>query len=397
VIENDVNDPSEVFSHETIDLQDIAETTVDQHGNFSIKVPDITQDPILNTPGNRYVLTPRDSNWVLLPNPQFIAISYPQDMALNIIATPRPGSPAATNSNPGPLVPVAGRVIDADGRPVPAAQVVIMNNRQLESLRCPQSGDACFPTLNAGGAARATGVSRDSDGSFTLLVPAGLMSDDAVWAEARDADGRSIRTSWRVGSRQPLPTSSLGDVQLDQRLDFTLVVRGDGQPIAGAEVDFWYLGTQRTDATGSVQLHQQASRGCTPRGAAITIHAAGFASETWRSSIAKGTTTQVVNLEREAVQRGRVIDAAGRALGNAVVQAHAVDQPEPPFTAMRDPFPSESAGTAKTDDTGAFTLRSLHAGRQYRLIVISAEGAVTKGERVVSAGGTPVDIVVPKR
>jgi hypothetical protein len=180
-------------------------------------------------------------------------------------------------------------------------------------------------------------------------------------------------------------------------MDFTVLVRADGRPLAGAEVSFEYQGgTKRTDLTGSVELHQQvgATRDSTLWAMIFTVTAPGFASETWDGAVAAGTTTQVVDLQREAVQRGRVVDANGRVLGNFVVQAHAVERPAP-GTALRDPFPGEKAGTAKTDDTGAFTLRGLHGGRQYRLVVISAEGAVTRGERVVTAGGAAVDIVVP--
>ncbi len=393
-----VKDPSGVLANSGLLLQNIAEATVDQDGHFSIVVPDVTQDPILNVAGVRYELAARNYNWVLLPN--VVALDHPPGTALDITVAPRPGSAAATNASPGPLLPVTGRVIDADGRPVPAAQVVIVNNNRLNALRCPENGDACFPAMQATGMARALGVS-GNDGSFTLQVPVGLMSGDSVWAEGRDASGKSIRTSWAIAPNRELPTSTLGDIRLDQRLDFRLVVRGDGQPIAGAEVDFGIddydsLGTQRTDGTGAVEIHQQIDGSRDSLWMPFAVRAAGFASETWDGGIPKGTTTQVIELVREAVQRGRVVDAGGRALVNVTVQAHAVEQSTRGMTtATRDPFPNEKTGTARTDDTGAFTLRGLHGGRQYRLVVVSAEGAVTSGERIVTAGGAVVDIVVP--
>jgi hypothetical protein len=387
------NDPNNTFANSMTLVQNIAEATVDQDGRFSIVVPDVTQDPILNNPANLYQLTARNGNWVLLPD--VIAIDHPAQTALNIVVAPRPGSPASTSANPGPPLPVTGRVIDADGRPVPAAQVVIVNSTRLESLRCPENGEACFAALQATGAARALGVS-GNDGSFTLQVPVGLMPNDSVWAEGRDASGKSVRTSWPISPNRSLPTSSLGDIRLSRRMDFTVVVRGDGKPIAGAEVEFVYQGTKLTDAAGAVELHQQVpgSPDATLWSVQFTVRAAGFASVAWDGGIATGTTTQVIELEREAVQRGRVVDDGGRALGNVTVQAHAVERAAFGM-GLHDPFPDSKTGSARTDDTGAFTLRGLHGGRRYRLVVISAEGAVTNGERIVTASDAPVDIVVP--
>lgn len=389
-----VKDPGGVLANSGSLLQNIAEATVDADGHFSITVPDMAQDPILNGPNVRYELAARNSNWLLLPD--VVALDHPPGTPLNITVAPRPGSPASANSaNPGPLLPVTGRVIDADGRPVPAAQVVIFNNTRLESLRCPDSGDACFPALQALGGARAQAVS-GSDGSFTLQIPAGLLPNDSVWAEGRDASGKSIRVSWPVSPNRSLPTSTLGDIRLNRRMDFTVVVRGEGKPIASAEVEFMYQGIKRTDATGAVELHQQmpGSSDATLWSMNFTVRAAGFASVTWEGAVATGTTTQEVDLVREALQPGRVLDAGGRPLGNVAVQAHAVER-KPYGNGFNDPYPDANTGTAQTDATGAFTLRGLRGGRQYRLVVISAEGAVTRGERVVTAGDAAVDIVVP--
>jgi hypothetical protein len=99
----------------------------------------------------------------------------------------------------------------------------------------------------------------------------------------------------------------------------------------------------------------------------------------------------VVELQREAVQRGRVLDAGGIALANVVVQAHAV---ETDYSNLHDPAPNEKSGAARTDENGAFVIHGLHAGRQYRLVVISTDGAVTNGTRIVTAGAAAVDIVV---
>lgn len=391
-----VNDPAGVLANSGSLLQNITEATVGEDGRFSITVPDVTQDPILNGPNVRYELAARSSNWLLLPD--VVPLDHPPGTPLSIVVAPRPGSPASANgANPGPLLPVTGRVIDGDGRPVSAAQVVVVNNTRLESLRCPENGDACYPTLQAMAAARAQAVS-GSDGSFTLQVPVGLLPNDSVWAEGRDASGKSIRVSWQVSPNRSLPTSTLGDIRLDRRMDFTVVVRGAGQPIANAEVEFMYQGIKRTDAAGAVELHQQmpGSSGASLSYMQFTVRAAGFASEAWDGAIPMGTTTQVIELAREAVQNGRVVDVGGRALGNVTVQAHAVEQAA--FgTGLRDPYPDANTGSARTDAAGTFTLRGLHAGRQYRLVVISAEGAVTRGERVVTTGGAAVDIVVPAR
>lgn len=389
-----VQDPGGVLANSGSLLQNIAEATVDQDGHFTITVPDMAQDPILNAGGVRYELAARNNSWLLLPD--VIALDHPPGTPLNITVAPRPGSAASANSaNPGPLLLVTGRVIDADGRPVPAAQVFIVNNTRLESLRCPENGDECLPAMRALGAARAQAVS-GSDGSFTLQVPVGLLPNDSVWAEGRDAGGKSIRVSWPVSPNRSLPTSTLGDIRLNRRMDFTVEVRSEGRPIANAEVEFMYQGIKRTDAAGAVELHQQmpGSPNATLWSMNFTVRAAGFASTSWEGAVATGTTTQVVELAREAVQRGRVVDASGQPLGNVSVQAHAVER-KAYGQGFNDPYPDERTGTAKTDASGAFTLRGLRGGREYRFVVISAEGAVTRGERVVTAGGAAVDIVVP--
>jgi hypothetical protein len=68
-------------------LQFIAEGVVDQTGRFSIAIPDITKDPILNSPGNWFELTAQPNSWVL--EPTTMRINHNADTELALTATPR--------------------------------------------------------------------------------------------------------------------------------------------------------------------------------------------------------------------------------------------------------------------------------------------------------------------
>lgn len=291
---------------------------------------------------------------------------------------------------------ISGRVLDANGRPA-IAQVAIFNEGRREHVQCGHT-DECFARLLAAGAARAVGTS-GADGRFVLRVPGGLRWDDTVWAEGKDASGQSIRTVWPVLPNRALPTSTLGDIRLNQRLDFYVVVKSEGQPVAGAEVDFGTSERLRTDASGTASRHMQVSA-LSPNTSgwtmAFTVRAEGFAAEerVIGGGVPAGTTTHVVELVPESVQVGRILDPAGHPIAQATVTAvpDAVTAVTIHMSGSRPP--DRTAGSVRTDANGAFVLHGLRAGSQYRLSISTDHSGVSNAERSITAGGGPMGIVM---
>ncbi|HTQ35506.1 MAG TPA: carboxypeptidase-like regulatory domain-containing protein, partial [Steroidobacteraceae bacterium] len=309
--------------------------------------------------------------------------------------------PAGMAGQAAPAVAVDGRVLDADGQPVASAGVAIMGwRRPGNAPGCPQNMDAdeYFGCLLATGAVRAWAVA-GADGRFTLQVPGGLVNSDEILAVGKDASGGTIRTSWPIGPNRSLPATTLGDIRLNRRYDFTVQVQSNGRPVAGALVDFGNTFRQYTDATGSTSRHLDFTAGRDELLAMpFTVHAAGFATDEWGGGIAAGTTRHVIDLVPEALQTGRITDGDGRAPAQAVVTAAPVVDPMGigivACTAGCSLPPDRTAGTARTDATGAFTLHGLRAGRRYRLSVTSSASSVADSERVITAGNGPVDVVM---
>jgi len=186
----------------------------------------------------------------------------------------------------------------------------------------------------------------------------------------------------------------LGTGQMPQVFDFSAIVQADGRPIAGAQVDWCGRdGPQQTDATGSV-FRYGSVRMTTPipnarEGFSMMVRAAGFATEYSQGTIGPGTTTQVIDLERESVLTGRIVDTSGRPLAHARLKAVAVPTPDL-FPLCLDP----AVGTASTDAAGTFALHGLRAGRKYRVVVSTDELSTANGERTVTAGSRPIDIAL---
>lgn len=289
---------------------------------------------------------------------------------------------------------IDGRVLDANGRPA-IAQVAIFNSERLRQTQCGNA-DECFEQLLAADAARAVGISA-ADGRFMLRVPGGLRSDDTVWAEGKDASGQGIRTFWPVSPNRALPTSTLGDIQLNQRLDFFVLVKSEGQPVAGAEVDFGNGERLRTDASGTASRHMQVAAPSPDASSwtmAFTVRAEGSATEESANGVPAGTTTHVVELVPESVQGGRILDPAGQPISHAAVTAVPDVVSAVTIHASGNRPPDRTAGSARTDATGAFTLHGLRAGRRYRLIISTDQSGARNAEHSIIAGAEPIDIVM---
>jgi hypothetical protein len=158
------------------------------------------------------------------------------------------------------------------------------------------------------------------------------------------------------------------------------VIRHEGTPVAGAQVNFPYGEAQRTDASGAIYL----------KSAFMMVRAEGFATEYWNRYSGAETNTQGMELARESVLTGRILDAGGQPLANATLKAAFEFDSATLFVMGLDPF----AGTARTDVAGTFALHGLRAGRQYRIFIESEKLSVANGVRIVTAGGGPIDIVM---
>jgi hypothetical protein len=292
---------------------------------------------------------------------------------------------------------INGRVLDANGRPA-IAQVAIFNNGRLEQVWCGHA-DGCFERLIATGAARVVGTS-EADGRFALRIPGGLRPDDTVWAEGKDASGQGIRTSWPVLPNRALPTSTLGDIQLNQRLDFFVVVKVEGQPVAGAEVDFGNNERLRTDASGTASRHMQVPPLSPDTGGwhiAFTVRAEGFAAEEWASygGVPAGATTHVVELVPETIQTGRVLDPDRQPIAHAALTAVAAEAvPGVMIHTSGSRAPDRTVGSARTGATGMFALHGLRAGKPYRLTISTDHSGVSNAVRTITAAGESIDIVM---
>lgn len=300
------------------------------------------------------------------------------------------GLPPATSLQP--LVPVAGRALDADLKPVVNARIGIFRGVSPDNAPCPRSikPEDCLDYLFSIGADRAHAITGEN-GHFTLQVPGGLVQEkDVLWAEGVNARGERIRQSRMIDASLRWPVPPVDILVLEHVADFTALIQHEGQPVSGALVNF-FSDLQRTDATGSVTTH----RNLRPAANAqlplfMTVRADGFATEYLDGGFGPGTTTQVIELVREAEVTGRIVDAGGRTLRDANLTATFLPN-APGLGAYLEPVVS----AARTDATGTFTLHGLHPGQRYR-VVISTDAASAAGtERTITAGDGPIDITLP--
>lgn len=190
-------------------------------------------------------------------------------------------------------------------------------------------------------------------------------------------------------------TPALGDVSMDRQREFLLFVQGDGRPLAGAEVDFGNGNTARTDQAGTASFSMHFRDDAAFVHLAFTVRATGFAGAGWSGGLPVGTTTQVITLVRETPLTGRILDARGRPVANAVLSARAAEAwlGVGVHTNASTP-PDETVGTARTDAAGAFSLHGMRDGDRYRVTITPADRAVGVVERIVTAGRVPIDIAL---
>lgn len=307
------------------------------------------------------------------------------------------GEPRQTADPAGRFVAVTGRLVDPDGQPVASGRIAILDDRRAKPGLCGAGADddACYEQLVASdallGEARA-----GADGQFTLHLAGGLRASDHVFALGEDARGRRLRVYWtaRPGS-QPASTS-VSRIVLHRRREFVVIVQGNGQPLADAEVDFGHSIKRRTDRSGTASYHLAPSNESASYHLAFTVRAPGFATDGWVGSFAAGTTTQVITLMPETVLTGRLVDAAGRPATSVRIGAHALDLPPGILIhANDDTPPDDTAGASHTGADGQFTLHGLRAGARYRLTFSTAGSSSAAADRVVTVSGAPIEIVLP--
>lgn len=247
---------------------------------------------------------------------------------------------------------IAGRVLEADGAPIPDARV----NAHLAS-------DASEPVA---GIVRRTTLARnattDDGGAYELLdVPPGR------WMLRAELSGRVMPASFEV--EVPPGARVLGiDVRLRAPLPIRGVVRGpDGAPSAGAIVscsntEAWATSRIASAADGSFEL-----AGLQPgRYVVFADPPPRPDSSTPRSELAgavandveAGTRDLVLELRRIVSVKGRVVDARGDPLEHAIVMARRAGKR----------YESQST----SDSKGRFTLRCV-ANEPHRVLVERTE------------------------
>jgi hypothetical protein len=91
---------------------------------------------------------------------------------------------------------------------------------------------------------------------------------------------------------------------------------------------------------------------------------------------------------------GRILDPAGQPIAHATVTAIPDAVSAVTIHTSGNRRPDRTAGSARTDATGAFALHGLRTGRRYRLTLSTDQSGVSNAERSIIPGGEPMDIVM---
>lgn len=293
---------------------------------------------------------------------------------------------------------VSGLVVDARGKPVPAAQVELLRSREAGAL--PSLAEDRFYRADTG-----------ADGRFEIpLVPPGRF-DLLVW-------GSGFAPLERVGLE--VPDGNLGRFVLERGADVSIRVTGpEGQPLEGVEAwvvprdprdweDYYRQGPAAVSGPeGGLELPD-----LTPgRSVSLDVCRSGYLPASFAIREVPGDPIEVV-LERAARISGRVVDPAGAPAGGARLVAwlsgESPERPESLRPCLRE------AGFASADAEGRFTLEPLPPGwwsirasatgwlpaemerRKVRgdehlegVEIVLGQGAAVSG-RVLSPDGSPV-------
>ena len=253
-------------------------------------------------------------------------------------------------------VTVTGRVVDAQGQPVPEADVV--HTAQQFSFHSPTKTDA--------------------DGAFTIT---GVDPDSTFTVQARKGDlmtGAPLTVDGGVGEPIELVVRENAGVRLAVR-----VVDGEGNPVAGAQVmGYWraenwgtYPTLGETDADGRLVSELQWPQGTYK----VTVTAPGCdqaESEEWAAVSGETHDFGELTLVRaEGVVAGTVVDADGQPVAGATV-------------INRGDGPSEVR--IQADEQGRFRVEGLYPGM---VCLIAESGELFGGARVAS-GSEDVTITI---
>jgi protocatechuate 3,4-dioxygenase beta subunit len=327
--------------------------------------------------------------------------------ALRYAPPDAPGDGAWADAELAPEARATGRVVDAAGKPIPRARV----RAAFSAVPSPNGGDvACAADPRPGEPFRFQSVveratTTDADGRYRfagLAVPPGETWTLRIFDDRPDrllhVETPPVTVACPAGADVEAP-----DLTLPALPTYAVRVRAldrRGAPIAGAALSFVadpdyeepLDAPRRTDADGRVELPAP-SRWRRPEGRTpasedgptrlwLRVAAPGRATRfvpdvVLRRTEALGEETTVV-LEEERAAEGVVVDAVGRPVPRAVVEARAEaadSRPGSP-TAWYRRF-----AEARTDAEGRFTLRALPADP----LTISAR-APTPGERRADIG-----------
>lgn len=271
-----------------------------------------------------------------------------------------------------PRIAVAGRVVDAQGQPLPDALVTI-------TLSADPGSGVDEPH-------RQWLALSDAAGEFAFpSAPAGVGARLVTQRRGRPTDERDL-----PNSAQRNLVIALAD-EAPRRILHGQVLSAHGSPLAKAQV---WLGstTASSNSDGTFSLAADHS---TPDQAPMLVFAAGHqptAVTTWWQADAQ--MPMVIALPTAQPIHGRALSATGQPLVNWFV---ALADPTPldaanPTTA----FVEDQIGSARvlTDASGAFRFEGAFA-RSYTLEVWDEQRSIDVARRSVQPGEGAIDIVVP--
>jgi uncharacterized GH25 family protein len=239
-------------------------------------------------------------------------------------------------------VPIGGRVVDADGRPVEGAKVGF--NHESDPTVAPQTEDHEFFWIE---------VTTDTDGRWNI----NRIAPDMIHRLYGNASHPEyVDTPLLYPGRNPEADKQLREGTYVFQLGRPLSLRGtvvnpDGQPVPGAKIVVGYHHySNRREATSAADGTFIVT-GCITGKTAVSAEAVGFATTTTLVDPSADSEPVRLTLQRGKVVALRVVDSAGQGVTNALVQEDTFLHNLIPSTTPRPP-PAQAEFRAWTDAEG---------------------------------------------
>jgi hypothetical protein len=287
-------------------------------------------------------------------------------------------------------VPVVGRIVDPEDRAVEGARVLFVSDkdREIPACRGDFQSPACYEALTQKGLVRGEGTS-GRDGEFTIPLPGGLRNNDYILIQGRDLRGTRLATSWPVGPNRKIGSPDLGDVKLGRWRELLILIRAEGQPVAGAELDFGFGESKQTDKNGEYRHGMSTENDESIWHVAFAVRARGFAVEARSHGLRAGSATMTVDLVKDVALNGRVFGPDAQPIAKAVVTV----RPTECWCIVMTRPSDEQVTQVSTDAEGHFTAGGLRLDRDYKLSVEApAELAAVRAAIIMKGGAKPLEV-----